>query len=66
MAHCVYSTEDEIALLKQNGVFVAHCPASNMNLSSGIAPVRKYLDRGLRVSLGSVWQAARPVHFSAL
>lgn len=53
MAHCVYSTEDEIALLKQNGVFVAHCPASNMNLSSGIAPVRKYLDRGLRVGLGS-------------
>ena len=31
----------------KNGVFVAHCPASNMNLTSGIAPIRKYLDLGL-------------------
>ena len=39
--------------MKENGVFVAHCPASNTNLSSGIAPVRTYLDAGLRVGLGS-------------
>lgn len=53
MAHCVWSSEEEIALMKENGVFVAHCPASNMNVSSGIAPVRTYLDGGLRVGLGS-------------
>lgn len=53
MAHCVYCTEPEIELLKENGVFIAHCPASNMNLASGIAPVRKYLDYGLKVGLGS-------------
>lgn len=53
MAHCVWSGDEEVELLKQNGVFVAHCPASNLNLSSGIAPVRKYLDKGLRVGLGS-------------
>ena len=53
MAHCVYSTWDEIDLIKKNGVFVAHCPASNMNLASGIAPIRKYLDMGIRVGLGS-------------
>ncbi len=53
MAHCVWSEEDEIALMKQNGVFVVHCPASNLNLSSGIAPVRKYLDKGLNIGLGS-------------
>lgn len=53
MAHCVYSTDAEIRLLKQNGVYVAHCPASNMNLSSGIAPIRMYLELGLRVGLGS-------------
>lgn len=53
MAHCVYSSEPEVELLKKNGVFVAHCPSSNMNLSSGIAPIRKYLDRGIRVGLGS-------------
>ena len=53
MAHCVWSTEEEIALMRENGVFVAHCPASNMNLTSGIAPIRKYLDLGLNIGLGS-------------
>lgn len=53
MAHCVLSSEEEIRLMKKNGVFIAHCPESNTNLSSGIAPVRTYLERGLRVGLGS-------------
>ena len=53
MAHCVWSTEDEVALMRKNDVYVAHCPASNMNLTSGIAPIRKYLDRGLNIGLGS-------------
>ena len=53
MAHCVYSSEAEIKRLHDNGVFVAHCPASNVNLSSGIAPVRKYIDEGLKIGLGS-------------
>ena len=53
MAHCVWSTEEEVELMRKNGVFVAHCPASNMNLTSGIAPIRKYLAQGLRVGLGS-------------
>ena len=53
MAHCVWSTDEEVEMMRQNGVFVAHCPASNMNLTSGIAPIRKYLDLGLRIGLGS-------------
>ncbi len=53
MAHCVWSTEEEVRRIKDNGVFIAHCPASNLNLSSGIAPIRKYLDLGLRIGLGS-------------
>ena len=53
MAHCVWSTEKEVDLMKKNGVFVAHCPSSNMNLSSGIAPIRKYLDLDLKIGLGS-------------
>lgn len=53
MAHCVYSEPEEVALLKQRGVYIAHCPASNTNLASGIAPIRKYLEGGLRVGLGS-------------
>ena len=53
MAHCVWSTDKEVELMKKNGVFVAHCPSSNMNLSSGIAPIRKYLDLDLKIGLGS-------------
>lgn len=53
MAHCVYSGVEEIELMRKNGVFIAHCPESNANLSSGIAPVRTYLERGLKVGLGS-------------
>ena len=53
MAHCVWSTDDEVELMRKNGVFVAHCPSSNMNLTSGIAPIRKYMDKGLNIGLGS-------------
>lgn len=53
MAHCVYSCDDETELIKRNGVIVAHCPASNMNVASGIAPIRKYIDKGIHVGLGS-------------
>ena len=53
MAHCVYSSEREIALMKERGVFIAHCPQSNTNLSSGIAPVRTYLDNHMHIGLGS-------------
>ena len=53
MAHCVYSTDEEVERIRKNGVWVAHCPNSNMNLSSGIAPIRRYLNCGIRVGLGS-------------
>lgn len=53
MAHCVYSEGRELEMLRDKGVFVAHCPESNTNLSSGIAPVRRFLDEGVHVGLGS-------------
>ncbi len=53
MAHCVYSSDEEIKLMKKNGVYVIHCPSSNMNVSSGIAPIRKYLDLDMNMGLGS-------------
>ena len=37
----------------QNGVFVAHSPESNMNLSSGVAPISRYLKHGLHVGLAT-------------
>lgn len=53
MAHCVYSDEREIEIMKKYGTYVAHCPESNMNLSSGIAPIRKFIDAGLNIGLGT-------------
>lgn len=53
MAHCVWSGEEEQDRMKERGVFAAHCPQSNMNLSSGIAPIRSFLDKGIKVGLGS-------------
>lgn len=53
MAHCVHVSDDEIALMAKNQVYVAHSPHSNNNLSSGIAPVRKMLEAGVPVGLAS-------------
>ena len=53
MAHCIYNTDEEIKLMAKNNVFAAHCPYSNFNLSSGIMPVRKFLDNKVPVGLGS-------------
>lgn len=53
MAHCIYSSDEELELMKERGVFIAHCPESNMNIASGIAPVRKYIDSGQKVGLAS-------------
>lgn len=53
MAHCVHLDNYDVDLLKQHGTFVAHCPSSNRNLSSGIAPIRKYIDDGLNIGLAT-------------
>ncbi len=50
--HCVHLNEQEIALFAQTDTGVCHCPSSNMRLASGIAPVRAYLDAGVRIGLG--------------
>ena len=53
MAHCVWTKGEELELMKRNGVMVAHCPTSNFNLSSGMAPIRSLLDEGVPIGLGS-------------
>jgi len=53
MAHCVWTHGKELELMKRNGVMVAHCPTSNFNIASGMAPIRTFLEEGLRVGLGS-------------
>lgn len=51
-AHCVQLDADETALFARTGTGIAHCPCSNMRLASGIAPVRQWLDAGVKVGLG--------------
>lgn len=52
-AHCVCIDEGEIRTLKHTGAGVAHNPSSNMKLASGVAPVKKMLDQGLNVGIGT-------------
>lgn len=53
MAHCVYSDDLEMEMMKENGVFIAHSPESNINVASGVAPINRYLDYGLKVGLAT-------------
>jgi cytosine/adenosine deaminase-related metal-dependent hydrolase len=52
-AHCVWVDDEEIALLAEHGVAAIHCPRSNAVLGCGIAPLRKLLDAGMTVGLGT-------------
>lgn len=51
-AHSIHVNEAEIGLMAHTHTGAAHCPCSNMRLASGIAPVRQWIDRGVRVGLG--------------
>ncbi|MFB6309042.1 MAG: amidohydrolase [Haloarculaceae archaeon] len=53
LAHGVHVDGTEIDLLAERGTGVVHCPASNMKLASGMAPVQRLLDAGVTVGLGT-------------
>jgi 5-methylthioadenosine/S-adenosylhomocysteine deaminase len=53
LAHAIWLTDDEIALLARRGVGTAHCPSSNMKLASGVSPVPKLRKAGVRAGLGT-------------
>ena len=53
MAHCVWTDGDELRMMREKQVMVAHCPTSNLNLASGMAPIRVFLNEGVPVGLGS-------------
>ena len=53
MAHAIYLNKKEMKLFSSKGVGVAHCPASNTRLKSGLCPVRKLLDSNVKVGLGT-------------
>lgn len=53
IAHGVHLSDAEISVLAESGMGVVHCPASNMKLASGMAPVQALLDAGVSVGLGT-------------
>lgn len=52
-AHCVWCTDSDIEYLKKYHVTVAHNPHSNLKLNSGVMPLKKMVDRGINITLGT-------------
>lgn len=53
LAHGVHLDDDEVKLIAARKAGISHCPISNSSITSGEAPVRKYLDNGIKMSLGT-------------
>ena len=52
-AHCVWVSDEDLAIMKEKGVSPVHNPSSNLKLGSGFAPIPKMLEMGLNVALGT-------------
>ena len=52
-AHCVWLSDEDIAILAEKGVTAVHNPVSNLKLGSGVMQLRKLLDAGVNVALGT-------------
>ncbi|MGL5437843.1 MAG: amidohydrolase [Lachnospiraceae bacterium] len=52
-AHCIMVTEDDLQLMKQHQISVAHCIGSNAKAAKGVAPVTRMLEMGIPVGLGT-------------
>lgn len=53
LAHCLHLDEDEIGMLAETKAVISHCPSSAFKLNSGQMDLQKYLDAGIRVTLGT-------------
>jgi len=53
LAHGVYLSDEELQVLADRGSSVSHCPNSNTSLKSGLCDVRRLLDAGIKVGLGT-------------
>lgn len=53
MAHCTHAGAAERRLLKETGTGVVHCPSSNFNLGSGVLNIRRMLNEGQKIGLGT-------------
>jgi cytosine/adenosine deaminase-related metal-dependent hydrolase len=53
LAHCIRTSERELELIGESGSGIAHCPKSNAKFGHGVAPFERFLDKDLKVGLGS-------------
>lgn len=53
LIHCVWVTDDDIEIIRDKKAKVVHNPSSNLKLGSGVAPIRKFIDAGIAVGLGT-------------
>lgn len=51
--HAVHLLDDEIKILAKHGCHIAHCPSSNLKLASGLPQVKKWLDAGINLGIGT-------------
>lgn len=51
--HCVHMDETDYEIIKKRGIYVVTNPASNLKLASGIAPIKRYLETGIPVAIGT-------------
>lgn len=51
--HCVYLDDKDIEIFKKHNMTAVTCPASNLKLASGIAPIKKFVDNGINVAIGT-------------
>ena len=51
--HCIYLTDEEVKIFKENNLYIISCPGSNLKLASGIAPLTYYLNNGINIALGT-------------
>ncbi len=60
-AHCVWVDDEDLRIMKEKNVTIVHNPSSNMKLGSGFAPIRKAIDMGINVALGTDGVASNDV-----
>lgn len=51
--HCVHMTEEDLDIFREKGLYVVTNPGSNTKLASGIAPIRKMMDKGIPIAIGT-------------
>lgn len=61
-AHGCWVTEEDIDILAQKGVTIAHNPVSNLKLASGIAPITQMQEKGINIALGTDGMASNNTH----